>query len=212
KTPPFRPTSSPSTITRSSRAISSRRAERTASITVIVAIAIPPFSPPGPAPRSAGVHVPEDRFRRRIRRALGELGGVIDLALHAADRLFQQRVVQQPHLAQIVAEARERLALPPLLHLLARAIGAVVVIAGMRYQPVGLGFEEGRAIAAARPIDGALHRAVDGNEIVPIHDLAGHGVGAGAVGDIGNRHLLALWLRDGVAIVLTDEDDRQPMD
>src|SRR5581483_1724340 len=133
KTPPFRPTSSPSTITRSSRAISSRRAERTASITVIVAIAIPPFSPPGPAPRSAGVHVPEDRFRRRIRRALGELGGVIDLALHAADRLFQQRVVQQPHLAQIVAEARERLALPPLLHLLARAIGAVVVIAGMRY-------------------------------------------------------------------------------
>src|SRR5438105_4047226 len=108
KTPPFLPTSSPSTQTRSSRSISSSSASRMPSIRVLTAIsALPPRGGGSPKGRRGGrthplnlEHVLEQVVRGRRRRRLGglhrlvHLGGAVLLDLLVL-RLGEDRLLQQ---------------------------------------------------------------------------------------------------------------------
>src|SRR5438309_8732720 len=122
KTPPFLPTSSPSTQTRSSRSISSSSASRMPSIRVLTAISALPLPTPrdqrisrGPRVRGGGSpkggrggrthhlnleHVLEQVVRGRRRRRLGglhrlvHLGGAVLLDLLVL-RLGEDRLLQQ---------------------------------------------------------------------------------------------------------------------
>ena len=75
-----------------------------------------------------------------------------------------------------------------------------------------LGLDEERPRASAGLIDGWPHGLVDGDGVKPIDDSALDAVGRGAVGDVGDGHLLLGALGDGVAVVLDEEDDGQLVD
>src|SRR3954451_22964951 len=184
KTPPFLPTSSPRTITFSSRTISSRMPSRIASMKVLSAIS------------GAGRHRPRDSFakaprRRCLRRpVLGEdplhggcglrirlrlriVGRVVDVGL---DRRLDPRLDllrEDPGLDQLGPEARHGVVRSLRGELLLRAVLRLLVIARMGGQPGDLGLDERRTVAGSRSFDGVPGGGGKGEDVGPVAGAAG---------------------------------------
>ena len=75
-------------------------------------------------------------------------------------------------------EAVDRVLRLPLLELLLGHVARVVVL-GVALHAEGLGLDQGRPAAGARPLHGPLGGLVDGEHVVAVHDLAGDAVGGG---------------------------------
>src|SRR5215472_6165297 len=116
-TPPFRPTSSPSTHTRSSRSISSASASRTPSIRVLTAISA-----------RLREHMPLEVGRVRLRRRLRRPDGL----LHLGRALLLQPLVvlvrEQTLVQEGVAEPLDGVTAQERLQLLAGPVAPLVVV------------------------------------------------------------------------------------
>ena len=77
---------------------------------------------------------------------------------------------------------------------------------------VGLALDEGGALALPGVADRRVDGGVDVDGIVAVDDHARQPVGVGVLGDVLDRRLLGERHRDGIAVVLAHEHDRQPMD
>src|SRR5439155_14093075 len=120
-------------------------------------------------------------------------GRLVDLAADAGGDLVLPSLVEQTALRQHPREARDGVSLAlPELDLLARAVAAVVVVAGVRRGAVGLGLEQRGALARQRALGGGARRQVDRLGVVAVDDHAGHAVAGRAVGDVLDRHLPGL--------------------
>src|SRR4051794_31375892 len=132
KTPPFLPTSSPRTITLSSRVISSRSPSRIASMNVFRGI-----EPSVPhAPRRRGLARPalgEDPLHRagrlRVRLGLGVVGRVVDVGLDRGDDPFLGLGRQDAGVDELLAEDRHGIVRPLGRELLLAAVLRLLVVA-----------------------------------------------------------------------------------
>jgi hypothetical protein len=143
---------------------------------------------------------------------LGGLGRGVDLGPDLGLDAVLVGLGQQALLDEVLLHAPQRVLLPPGLDLLRRAVGAVVVVGRVGHVAVGLALDEGRPLAVAGPADGRVHGGVDVEGVVPVDDHTAEAVAVGPVGDVVDRRLLRQRDRDGVAVVLADEDARQAVD
>ena len=201
-TPPRGPTSSPRITTRSSAARSRCCVQRTVSTMLR---SVPPSGSGiatggggriaravGRAGRGAqrvGEHLAVGGARLGRRRRLGRLGGGVDLVLHLGLDALLVGLRQEPLLDEVLRDPAQRVLLAPRLHLLRRAVGAVVVVGGVGEVAVGLALDERRAVAAAGVADRGVHRGVHVERVVAVDDHAAEAVGVGAVGDVVDRRL-----------------------
>src|SRR3989449_6269444 len=152
KTPPARPTSSPSTITSGSRSSSTWNASLIASTSVSSAIEHPPqlgeILVEGRGRRSQRVREEQRRVRRRLGLGLG------DPIAHQLQRLrpygLRGLVREQPEPPQVRLVAAEALALLFLLDPLRVDVGRGIVRRRVRGSAVGERLDEGRSLARAR--------------------------------------------------------------
>src|SRR5690606_3041705 len=137
-TPPRGPTSSPVMNTRSSRASSSSIASRIAPINVISAMLVCCSSAASCCRCQPGLcvfvhrceHIAERLLQWRVRGLLCEALRLVNLLPGTRLDLVDLVVVQDAPLQQVRLKALDRVALLPLLHLLPRAVGPVVVVGG----------------------------------------------------------------------------------
>src|SRR6185369_3069853 len=169
KTPPLSPTSSPSTITASSRRISSARVSRTASMNVLSAISPLPLRPSVDRAFGGGfvalvalqaVTATEAPWWRRLARpvlgehpahgrprvgvgsALGVLRGGIDVRLHLGGKGGLDLVGEDARVLELLAEARQGVLRLELGQLLRRAVFGLLIVAGVGRESDDLGLDE----------------------------------------------------------------------
>src|SRR5438046_1420838 len=197
KTPPLRPTSWPSTQTRSSRSISSWSASRTAWTSVRSGI---------------GVHVSAQRARLRLGCGLRHLGRLLDLATdvvtHRPIGLRRKPATGE----QCVAHPWNGI-LQGLRSELSRVtVSSLVVVGGMGLQTQDLGFDQRRPAPGSRALrrfgDGGMH----GKKIIAADSDAGNAVGGRSFRHAGACHLQRLRHRDRPVVVLAEKDHRAVMD
>src|SRR5690606_15166399 len=209
KTPPRTPTSSPKTRVRGFSSISWVSPWRMASIRVMTGMVIlPPVQDAG----SGAGDVVQQVLGPGVGGGLRVLRRVVHLL---ADLFFQGLeigVVGQVVLLQVGGQPGEGIPLPPGLHLFPGAVRGVVVVAGVGEEPVGLGLDEARALAGPSPLHRLPHHPVDFEGVVAVDSDAGDAVTQGPVGHVGNGKLLLRRDGDGVAVVLAEKDDGQPVD
>ena len=213
-TPPRGPTSSPRITTRSSASMSSRWTVRT--VSTIVCSGAPSVRRGHGRRRRAtcGVaHTWSNAVGRvGVRCGLGPRDGVVDLGAHRRiDRLLL-RLRQQPLLDEVRPQTPERVLLAPTLDLLGAAVGAVVVVGRVGEVAVGLALDERRPLTTPRPPQRGVHRAVAVERFVAVDDHAGEPVAVRVLRDVAHRRLLVERDRDGVAVVLADEHERDAVD
>src|SRR5262245_20034925 len=163
KTPPFLPTSSPRTQTRSSRSISSVSASRTPSISVLTAMCLPPRLA---FPLKWG----GDLLRENVPAQVGRVGlggrlGRLHRFVHLLRTFLLQQLVgligQHALIQKVVPEPLERVSPKHRLQLLLRPVPALVVVGGVGGEASHLGVDQGRTPARAGPLDRFFHRLVD---------------------------------------------------
>ena len=146
-----------------------------------------------------------------VRVRVGERGldRALDLALDVALDRLEPLVVQLAELPQQVLEARERVLRLPLGD--ERRVAGVGQVRphGVLHAPEGLHLEERRAITVACARQRAGDGVLDGEQVVPVDDLAGHPVAGGALGEVLDGPLRAPVGGERELVVLADEDDRQ---
>src|SRR5687767_12155085 len=158
KTPPLRPTSSPMTMTRSSRSISSSMAERIASrmFSSAISVALPGDRLDGCGSATARDRLGVDPLMRVVGGGLGtrlgSLRGVVDLRLDLGANGFVALIGQDSGGAKLIGEHRDRVALLERLHLSGIAVAALVVVRRVARQAHHLGLDERRTLAAARAV------------------------------------------------------------
>src|SRR5581483_2899438 len=182
KTPPLAPTSSPSTMTRSSRAISSASVSRTVSTIVFTAIASPPL------PRAVlipCIDVQTKGVGGGLRTRFGEGDGFVHQRAGALAQLVLDGVVQDLTLLQRPAEEVERILAARQLDLLGRAIAAVVVVAGVGGEAADAGVDQGRPTTGLRSLHCLGGRLVDREGVRPVDGHARHAVGGSSLGHRG---------------------------
>src|SRR5882672_6433410 len=151
------------------------------------------------------VHLP----RGRVRGGQRELHAALDLGLHVRldaveDGLLGELLLHEPR-----GQRLERVAVGhPVPLLVAGAVLPVHVAHVVAVVPVGLALEEGGALAAARPLDEALHGGVHRLHVLAVHALGVHAHRAGAGQDLARDRLVAGGVL-AVEIVLADVDDGQ---
>src|SRR5687768_13666262 len=198
-TPPAS-TSSPNRNTRSSSAMASSRAVRTASMTVACAIS------------QLLVDEAEGVFGLRVGLHERPLRGLANLFLHAALYLIEVFAREDPVRLHAGTEEQQRVLPGPLFELFFRPVAGIIVVAGVRPEAIALRLDEIRATAVAGLIDRRLHRLVDRN---PVHPIANHAldvVAALSIGDVRHRHELFRPLRDRIPVVFDEKDDRKLVD
>src|SRR4029078_3849593 len=129
-TPPARPTSSPMTMTLSSRSISTRRASFTASTSVLF-----------------GIGVPRDEARVGLGHRLGSGDPGADRLLRLRGDRLQEVVSQQAQAAEVALVAANAVVRALGLHALRIDVAARVVSRPVRRTAVRDRFDEGRAVA-----------------------------------------------------------------
>ena len=134
-----------------------------------------------------------------------ELDIAFDLPPHRLDPL----VVELAQVSEHALVPRQRVLRLPLLD--ERRVAHVREVRAHRvlHPPERLHLEERRPGSVPRSLERARNRVLDGEHVVPVHDLAGHPVAAGAVGEILDGALRPPVGRERVLVVLADEDDRQ---
>src|SRR5690606_7733507 len=204
KTPPRTPTSWPRTNTRSSRRISSASASWIASRNVLTAT--------GPRSPSLREHVPHQirRFGIRSRFRVGD--GFVDIRRELPPQLLVVRLGQDAAGQGVLPQLAHRIVLLLALYFRRIPVLAVVVVAGVRREPVHLGLDKRGPFAAARPVHRFLHGAVDGENVRAVYGHAGEAVPLGPDGHVFHRHLLFTGNGNGVAVVFAEENDRQLVD
>ena len=185
-TPPRGPTSSPSTTTRSSAARRSCWVWRT--VSTMFRSVVRPVSA-GSAARATGWspcavgHAPErpERAGEDLRvgvgglgegLGLGPLGGLVDLRLHLGLEAVLVGLRQQALLDEVLLHLPQRVLLPPGLDLLARAVGAVVVVGRVGHEAVRLALDERRPLTPPGPADRGVGGAVHVERVVAVDDHA----------------------------------------
>ena len=143
---------------------------------------------------------------------LCRFGGLVNLVPDASADLGGLLVVEGADLSKAALEQHERIAFLPGPDFFRRAIGAVVVIRGVRLETIDLGLDQGRAVPAPGAIGGFPDHIVDGEKIGAIDDDPGKSITGGAIGDVVDRHLALNRDRDRIAVVLAEEDDREFVD
>src|SRR4029079_722890 len=171
KTPPFLPTSSPMTMTRSSRSISSSMAVRMASSMFSSAMSVGASG--GGVVR---VHVPLRRRGIRIRACLGAAARLVDLLFRGSAVLRGLRVVEQPPLPQLGGEAGERILLLERFHLRRVAIAPLVVVRRVAGEPHHTRVDHGRAPSPAGAVVGLLGCRVAGQRVGAVDQHAGEAI------------------------------------
>src|SRR6266545_2614125 len=175
-TPPFLPTSSPSTHTRSSRSISSASASRTPSISVLTAMSILPTSAL-PLGGGGGREDVEPQVRGvGLGRRLRGPDRLVDLFRALLLDGLVVGVGEQVLVHQVVPEPLDGVAPEQRLQLLLRPVAALVVVRGVGGEPGHLGVDQRGAAAGAGPIDRLPHGPVHGQEVAAVHGRAGHAV------------------------------------
>src|SRR5690606_23360991 len=220
-TPPRLPTSSPMTTTRSSRAISLSRVVAMAwAIVCRLMVSWPPDRARSPlelpallreALRHLGVDVLEHPLDRRGAGGLGLGDRGVQLRLGFRARLLLVGVVPQPATLEEAAEARQRVAPPPRLDLLARPVARVVVGGRVPAVAVDEQLHERRADALAGALHGLASHVVRGEHVHAVDQVPRHAVGVRLDGDVVGAGLLLEVDADGVAVVLAGEDDGRPL-
>src|SRR5438132_2051805 len=160
-TPPFRPTSSPSTTTLSSSSMARASARLIASTSVMFDIALRLLGKLGELhgvlPRQPRVEVLEHLLGPRRRRL--EVG--LHHLLHVRRRFFRERLLlglrPGAFRVQPAAQPQDRLLLPLLGDFLGAAIARGVVRGGVIRQPVGERLDQRRPAAGPRLFDRAAH-------------------------------------------------------
>src|SRR5881397_1249085 len=187
KTPPFRPTSSPRTSTRASRAISSWWAWLIASMYRISAMGrlLPLVE-----------HVPRHGIGLRQRGAVGFIGGQVDLTPDAVGHVLQRPLREQTHALQVGPKRQEGIAFPDLFQLLSRAIPLLLIIAAVRSQAWDGEFDQRGTLAALGPIVRLPGDAEALQDVASIRGHTRHAVPGGPHGHAAHRHLLAQGHRD----------------
>ena len=134
-------------------------------------------------------------LRVRGRRARAPADASADLAAASTSSFTSASIRsssasdEEPLLDQVLGDAAQRVLLAPGLHLLRRAVGAVVVVGGVGEVAVGLALDQGGAVAAPGVAHGRVHRGVHVERVVAVDDHAAEAVGVGAVGDVVDRRL-----------------------
>src|SRR5262249_4465583 len=101
----------------------------------------------------------------------------------------------------------DRIALFPKLEQFGWNIAGVVVRRMSRHSEC-LAFDQCRATPGTCPLDGAGCSIPDREDVVAVHDFAGHSIGFSTVGYVFNRHLPLQRCRVSVLIVVADKDNR----
>src|SRR6185436_11798588 len=175
KTPPFAPTSSPSTTTDSSRSSSWASAMLTASMRFFSAMGIFFAQANGKRPlllERLG-HLRVQVIEHVLGRPRGR-GFVRGHRLrHLAGALVLQRLllvlVPVAVLRQVIAQPRDRLDLPRRVHAFGVAVARRVVGRRVIAQAIAHRFDERGPAAAARLLEGLLHHLPDRDHVVAIH-------------------------------------------
>ncbi|ANF31343.1 hypothetical protein A0130_06380 [Leifsonia xyli] len=110
------------------------------------------------------------------------------------------------------AQPEQRIAGDPRLHLVGGAVAGRVVRVGVRLHPVGQRLHERWTTALARLRHGLPQHREQRGQVVAVDEPAAHPVADALVGDAGRGGLPAERHRDGVAVVLHEEDHRQVED
>src|SRR5258708_23755347 len=170
-TPPFTPTSSPSTITLGSSCIARASARLTASTSVDSGMGAPIqlVALGGVGPGKFRIKVIEHRLRRTWPDCQVPFRRRVDLLLTLAHELFLLRLAPCPLADEIRTQPCNRLLLPAPLNLLGRAIAPRVIRGGVVAEPVGHRLDEARAL----PVAGSRNRLRGGGahryDVVAVH-------------------------------------------
>src|ERR1043166_2320082 len=153
-TPPFRPTSWPSTTTESSSCIARAIARLMAS--TMVSSAMAPALGDGlralrvERRRQGRIQVIEHELGRRLRRVQVGLHRELNLFAALLDQLLFFGLAPGVAGKQMIAQPQQRLVRPRLLELFGAAVARCVVRSGMVREPIADRLEHGGAAAAAR--------------------------------------------------------------
>ena len=127
--------------------------------------------------------------RCRVGGVLGVVRGLVDLGLHLGGDRRLELVGQDAGLAELGAEARQRVLRLEARELLGGAVLRLLVVGRVRGEADDLGLDERRAVAAPRPIDRFLRRPVAGEHVRAVDDHAGDAVAGSARRDVRDGEL-----------------------
>src|SRR3954468_2527594 len=190
KTPPARPTSSPMTMTASSRSISTWRASLTASTRVLL-----------------GIGVLRHELGVRLGQSLGGCDSLPERLLCLVGDRLGEVVSEQACPAEVALVAPEALVLPFELDALSVDVGARIVGRRMRSAPVGHRFDERGALAGARACERVARGLVDSQHVAPVDAYSRHPVAGRLVDERSRTGLGRERRRDRPAVVVTEEND-----
>src|SRR5713226_2081251 len=173
KTPPSLPTSSPSTMTRGSRSISSVRPLLIASTMLRCGISVPvPTKQLGALLKDtlgrALVNVVEEVLWRRVRGSHGRLEGGFDLVADFLGHFGLAALIPQAQAAEVLLYPFDRIAQARFLVLVRILIARWVVGGVVKPHPVGHRFDERRAVSRSGPLNGGDRNVVDGHHVVAV--------------------------------------------
>src|SRR3954454_6257044 len=204
KTPPARPTSSPITITVSSRASSTWKPSLIAS--TMKSSGIPALAQ---VRRREDIRVVEHELGIRLRLCLG-LG---DAGAHRLERLrldlLGGRVVEHTEAAEVGVVAADALVALLLLDAVEVDVGARVVGRGMRRGTVGDGLDERRPVTGASPRGRLASRLVHREHVAAVDAHARHPVADGLVGKSLGARLRLERRRDRPLVVVAEKNQRR---
>src|SRR5262249_28594059 len=175
KTPPFTPTSSPSTTTLASSSMARASARLTASTNVTSGIGASGELRPlaGIGWREFGVEMVEHRLRRARRGRQIALERRLDLLLAFGRELFLLRLAPRVLPDEIGAQARDRFLPPARQNLLGRPVTRRVIGGRLIGGAIGQGLDQARPGAGAGPRDPTLGRGAHRDDVVATHPPAG---------------------------------------
>src|SRR5262245_46760729 len=175
-TPPFTPTSSPSTTTFASSAMARASAKLTASTSVTSAMggSLDLIALAHIDLRKLGIEMIEHGFGPARTCCQVVLDGRIDARLAIGGKLFFFGFGPQLLGHEIGPQARDRLLLPVRLDLFRRSIARGIICGRVIAQPIGHSLDQHRPIAASGLRDRVLGCGPHGNNIVAVHLLTGN--------------------------------------
>src|SRR5271157_173574 len=170
KTPPRLPTSSPTMKTSGSRASSSSRARRMASIKVISGMT-----------DLLGINGMQGILHRRVRRSRGVRYRLIDHRHRFPFQFFHLFPGQDLSGLQGTLGDQQGIVFLMLLDLLPGTVGAVVIVGGVRGQAVGTGLDQTRTLPGAGAAHRFLHSSMHLDHVRPIHRHSGQSQSTGLI-------------------------------